>query len=333
MITDSAIDIDASARLVWDVFSDVERWPEWTASVTSLKALDGPGLAVGKRFEIKQPRLPRLVWEVTALDEGSSWTWEQRSLGGRTVAVHEVHPEGERTLVRQRLDQQGPVGSLIGRLMRGTTKRYLELEAQGLKARSRAIAWLDLLTSSGADSCSTPSSTPSPTAASGSLAPRYRRIRRHQSPNVVAPLRVTGWAAADHCRRGRTTADVRVLPDVRTEPADAMAAMWADLRRPELRPFERLFFECYARGAQGEQPFARMLPGAVDSWLGEVDAKTDGSADQAFVRLGLAVTRGLLLDLVATDDDEGVDAAAQAFVALLRSAQTSAASLPASRST
>ena len=123
------------------------------------------------------------------------------------------------------------------------------------------------------------------------------------------------------------------LPDAATEPADAMAAMWADVRRPELRPFERLFFECYARGAQGEEPFARMLPGAVESWLTEVDAKTDGAADPAFVRLGLAVTRGLLLDLVATGDDEGVDAAAMAFVDLLRSAQTSAASLPASRST
>ena len=38
------------------------------------------------------------------------------------------------------------------------------------------------------------------------------------------------------------------------------------------------------------------------------------------MRLGLAVTRGLLLDLVATDDDEGVDAAAQAFTDLLRRA-------------
>jgi len=124
-----------------------------------------------------------------------------------------------------------------------------------------------------------------------------------------------------------------VLPDAATEPADAMAAMWADVRRPELRPFERLFYECYARGAQGEQPFARMLPGAVESWLTEVDAKTGGSADPAFVRLGLAVTRGLLLDLIATNDDDGVDAAAHAFVELLRQAQTSAASLPASRST
>ena len=123
------------------------------------------------------------------------------------------------------------------------------------------------------------------------------------------------------------------LPDASTEPADGMAAMWEDLRRPELRPFERLFFECYARGAQGERPFARMVPGAVDSWLAEVDAKTGGSVDPAVVRLGLAVTRGLLLDLVATDDDDGVDAAAQAFIELLRSTQTSAASLPASRST
>ena len=139
MITDCAIDIDASAPLVWDVFSDVERWPDWTASVTSLKALDGPGLAIGRRFEIKQPRLPKLVWEVTALDEGRSWTWEQRSPGGRTIAVHEVQSADGRTKVRQRLDQRGPVGSLVARMMRGTTQRYLELEAQGLKARSEQL--------------------------------------------------------------------------------------------------------------------------------------------------------------------------------------------------
>jgi AcrR family transcriptional regulator len=124
-----------------------------------------------------------------------------------------------------------------------------------------------------------------------------------------------------------------VLPESSTEPADAFTAMWADVARPELRPFERLFFECYARGAQGEQPFARMLPGAIDSWLTEVNERANPGADAALVRLGLAITRGLLLDLVATNDDEGVDAAAHAFADLLRAAQTSAASLPARRST
>jgi len=108
-----------------------------------------------------------------------------------------------------------------------------------------------------------------------------------------------------------------LVPDLPMNPADGFAAMWADLRRPELRRVERLFFECYARAAQGEKPFTRMVPGAVDDWLGEVETNADAPYDRAMARLGLAVTRGLLLDLVATNDEAGVDAAARAFVSLL----------------
>ncbi len=109
-----------------------------------------------------------------------------------------------------------------------------------------------------------------------------------------------------------------LLPDLPTNPAENFAAMWSDVHRPELRQLERLFFECYARAAQGEKPFDRMVPGAVNGWLNEVEAIAGGPIDRAMVRLGLAVVRGLLLDLVATDDDAGVDAAANAFVSLLR---------------
>jgi AcrR family transcriptional regulator len=111
-----------------------------------------------------------------------------------------------------------------------------------------------------------------------------------------------------------------VLSRLPRGPAEAVAAMWADVRRPDLRAFERLFFECYARGAQAEKPFAQMVPGAVDTWLAEVDMTTGGAVDPGLARLGLAVIRGLLLDLVATDDDAGVNVAADAFVHLLRRA-------------
>ena len=109
-----------------------------------------------------------------------------------------------------------------------------------------------------------------------------------------------------------------LLGDVPADPAEAISAMWANLRRPELRPFERLFFECYARAAQGEQPFARMVPAAVDTWLA-----VGTTEDPAMMRLGLAVARGLLLDLVATDDVDGVDAAAAAFSELVRTGRVS----------
>jgi len=108
-----------------------------------------------------------------------------------------------------------------------------------------------------------------------------------------------------------------LVPDLPMNPAEGFAAMWADLRRPELRQLERLFFECYSRAAQGEKPFTRMVPGAVDDWLREVETNADAPYDRAMARLGLAVTRGLLLDLVATNDEAGVDAAANAFAELL----------------
>ncbi|WAC90062.1 SRPBCC family protein [Mycobacterium sp. Aquia_213] len=141
MFNEDSIEIDAAPQLVWDVFTDVEHWPDWTASVTSLVGLDGPGLAVGNRFAIKQPGMQKLVWRVTEIDPGLSWTWVQRSPGSLVTARHDVtgQPDG-RTLVRQQLDQSGPLGALVGRLMAKKTQRFLQLEARGLKARSEQLS-------------------------------------------------------------------------------------------------------------------------------------------------------------------------------------------------
>jgi hypothetical protein len=81
--------------------------------------------------------MPKLIWEVAEVTPGTSWTWTQRSPGGLALARHEVIAQSaDRTLVRQQIDQRGPIGASVGLLMRRMTKRYLELEAAGLKARS-----------------------------------------------------------------------------------------------------------------------------------------------------------------------------------------------------
>ena len=101
--------------------------------------------------------------------------------------------------------------------------------------------------------------------------------------------------------------------------APLLATMWAHLSDAALRPFERLFFESYARGANGEAPFDRLLPDAVDAWLRPVgEATTD--PDPAFTRLALAVVRGLLLDLVATGATAETTAALHRFVGLVEAA-------------
>jgi AcrR family transcriptional regulator len=101
---------------------------------------------------------------------------------------------------------------------------------------------------------------------------------------------------------------------LRSLPRDetAIEAMWTRLAARELWPLERLFFECYARGAQGESPFDRLVPALVDDWLALFPRGR--TRDQA--RLVLAVMRGLLLDLVATEDRAGVDRAMKEFVSI-----------------
>jgi uncharacterized protein YndB with AHSA1/START domain len=117
MFNEDSVEIAAPPQLVWDVFTDVEHWPDWTSSVTSLVELDAPALAVGRRFAIKQPGMSKLVWTVTEIEPGSSWTWVQRSPGVLVSARHDViaQPDG-RTLVSQQLDQRGVLGALVGRL-------------------------------------------------------------------------------------------------------------------------------------------------------------------------------------------------------------------------
>ena len=53
--------------------SDVERWPQWTESVTSVQRLEPGPLAMGSRARIKQPRLLRATWQVTAIEAGRSF--------------------------------------------------------------------------------------------------------------------------------------------------------------------------------------------------------------------------------------------------------------------
>jgi len=66
---------------------------------------------------------------------------------------------------------------------------------------------------------------------------------------------------------------------------------------------------------------AEFLDGVIDDWLGPIEARLAQlgvpEADRpAHARLGLAVARGLLLDLVTTGDREAVDAAMVKFLAL-----------------
>jgi uncharacterized protein YndB with AHSA1/START domain len=133
---EATIDVAASAQLVFEVYTDVERWPEWTDSVTSAERLDQGPLSVGSSARIKQPRLPAAVWEVTEVVAGHSFTWMARGPGIITTASHVVTAPagGGPVTVTASLEQAGLLGPLFGFLTKNLINRYLQIELRGLKA-------------------------------------------------------------------------------------------------------------------------------------------------------------------------------------------------------
>ena len=77
------IDVDAPRTAVWPVLRDVERWPEWTASVREARFRSGPALEVGAQVRVVQPRLPAGVWTVTKCEAGRGFEWVLRNPGCR----------------------------------------------------------------------------------------------------------------------------------------------------------------------------------------------------------------------------------------------------------
>jgi len=105
-------------------------------------------------------------------------------------------------------------------------------------------------------------------------------------------------------------------------PAEARRG-WQHFSDPKLWPQERLFFELYSHALLGRPGTEGFLETAVEPWITYIAAQlAEAGADQATARadarLAVAIVRGLLLDLLATGDREGVT---EAFERYLRYAE------------
>lgn len=139
MQVETKIEIDAAPETVWAVMTDVARWPEWTTSVERAERLDDGPLSVGSRARLKQPKFPPVVWEVTELEPGRSFSWTAKNIGLTSVGEHRIAPHASQGVtVTLSLRQHGPLAPLLAALTSKLTRHYVEAEAQGLKRRSEA---------------------------------------------------------------------------------------------------------------------------------------------------------------------------------------------------
>jgi AcrR family transcriptional regulator len=94
---------------------------------------------------------------------------------------------------------------------------------------------------------------------------------------------------------------------------------WQHFSDPKLWPQERLFFELYSHALLGRPGTEGFLESVVEPWITYIaaqlaEAGADQAAARADARLAVAIVRGLLLDLLATGDREGVTEAFERYL-------------------
>jgi AcrR family transcriptional regulator len=105
------------------------------------------------------------------------------------------------------------------------------------------------------------------------------------------------------------------------DPAGVMLGLWEQVSQPGLRPFVRLFFATVGLAVQGVPGTRTLLDNLTGPWLEQgarAALRLGVPVDPAALRLGVAVSRGLLLDLVAGADPADVDASYQLFIEMWR---------------
>jgi uncharacterized membrane protein len=138
---ETTVEVDAPAEAVWAALVDVGRWPDWTESMQDVRWLEDEGLRVGARARIKQPGTPALTWTVSELDAGRGFAWEARSPGVRTVGTHAVSATGrDRSTLTLGLRQLGALAGVVGALTGSRTRRFVQMEADGLKHAAEAAS-------------------------------------------------------------------------------------------------------------------------------------------------------------------------------------------------
>ncbi len=136
---ETTIEVGAPAEATWAALTDVVRWPQLTASMQAVEPLDGEVLSLGARVRVKQPGMPSMVWTVTELEPGVGFSWRCTSPGISTEGTHRVEPAaGGGSRLTLGIRQSGPLAGLVGALTGSRTRRYVGMEAEGLRRGAEA---------------------------------------------------------------------------------------------------------------------------------------------------------------------------------------------------
>jgi hypothetical protein len=120
----------AGTEELWALLADLDHWAVMLPTMQQVTRIgDGP-VGVGARFEVRQPGLPKAVYEITHWEPGRAFIWVSSAAGVRTTVSHRLEPESDRTALVLGIEWSGPLAWLARLAAGAKARRMVEQEAE-----------------------------------------------------------------------------------------------------------------------------------------------------------------------------------------------------------
>lgn len=131
---EASLETSAPSDRVWQVWSDVDHWPEWNPDMKASQ-LDGP-LKLGQTGKIDTRSGGKHEVLVTHFEQGRSFELESTALPGTKMAIRAtITPSGSGSRITQGFEPRGLLAPIVGPMMGGAILTTFNSVLGGLKQR------------------------------------------------------------------------------------------------------------------------------------------------------------------------------------------------------
>jgi hypothetical protein len=136
---EASLETTAPPGRVWQVWADVNRWPEWNPDMNESR-LDGP-LKLGATGMINTKSGGKHDVVVTHYEEGRSFELESTALPGTKMAIRAtIAPSAGGSTITQGFEPRGVLAPIVGPLMGGQILKTFNAVLNGLKRKVESAA-------------------------------------------------------------------------------------------------------------------------------------------------------------------------------------------------
>jgi uncharacterized protein YndB with AHSA1/START domain len=131
---EASLETRAAPTAVWQVWSDVDTWPQWNPDMKESR-LDGP-LRLGTTGMINTRSGGKHAVVVTHLEDGRSFELESTAMPGTRMAIRAtLTPIQGGTRISQAFEARGLLAPIVGPMMGGMILKTFSSVLAGLKTK------------------------------------------------------------------------------------------------------------------------------------------------------------------------------------------------------